>query len=119
MKIQLWACGVLMSALVIQSCYNHDLPEPEIDPCSVDVSFESQVKPIINTSCAIAGCHNGSLGPDRNWTVFNAFQAKSANVKDRITRSPGTPGHMPAVGSLTSEQIQTIVCWVDQGAQAN
>jgi hypothetical protein len=118
MKIQLLACGLLMSALVIQSCY-HDLPEPEIDPCSDEISFETQVKPIINTSCALTGCHNGSLGPDRNWTVFSAFQAKSANVKDRITRSPGAPGHMPAVGSLTSVQIQTIVCWVDQGAQDN
>jgi hypothetical protein len=119
MKIKLLACAFLFCAIVIQSCVDHDLPETEIDPCSAEVSFDAEVKPIVNTSCAISGCHDGSLGPDRNWTLFNAFQAKSSNVKDRITRPPGTPGHMPAVGSLTSDQIQTIVCWVDQGAQDN
>lgn len=119
MKINLLACVSLFCVLVIQSCVDHNLPESELALCSDVVSFDAQVKPIINTSCNISGCHNGDLGSERNWTVFNTFQAKRTNVVDRITRPRGTPGHMPAVGSLTSDQIQTIVCWVDQGGQNN
>src|SRR5688572_16441518 len=114
MKIKLLACAFFFCVIVIQSCVDHALPETEVDPCSAEFSYDAEVKPIINTSCAISGCHHGSLGADSNWTVFTTFQGKSANVKDRITRPPGTPIHMPAVGSLTSDQIQTIVCWVDQ-----
>lgn len=119
MKIRLLACTICFSAILFQSCADHDLPEPEIDACSVTVSFETDVKPIINSSCAIPGCHNGDNGADKNWTVFSNFQSKRANVKDRITRPPGTPGHMPAVGSITQDQIQSIVCWVDQGGLNN
>ncbi len=95
------------------------LPEVEIDECGGTVSFASDVKPIVDTSCAITGCHNGDNGADKNWTVFANFQSKSSNVKDRITRPAGADGHMPASGSITEDEIQTIVCWVDQGAKNN
>ncbi|WP_276373857.1 hypothetical protein [Chryseolinea sp. H1M3-3] len=119
MKIKMLACAVCLGTIAFQSCVEHDLPEPEIETCSVTISFTSQVKPIINTNCAVSGCHNGDLGADKNWTVFSTLQGKIANVKDRINRPPGTPGHMPAFGSLTQDEITTISCWVDQGGQNN
>jgi hypothetical protein len=119
MNIRLRAVLVCLTILTLQSCVDHNLPEPEIDECGGTVSFQNDVKPIINLSCAISGCHNGDIGADRNWTVFTNFQNKRASVKDRITRPPGTPGHMPATGSITPDQLQTIVCWVDQGGLNN
>jgi hypothetical protein len=119
MNIKLWASAVCLGTIVSQSCVDHYLPEPEVEACTVTVSFADDVNPIINTSCAIPGCHNGDNGADKNWTVFSNFQSNKDDVKDRITRPPGTPGHMPAAGSITAEQIQTIVCWVDQGGQNN
>jgi hypothetical protein len=109
----------LCLCIFFQSCVDHNLPEPEIDECVATISFANDIKPIIDTSCALTGCHNGDNGADKNWTVFSNFQTKRANVKDRITRPVGTPGHMPAAGSITDEQIQTIVCWVDQGGVNN
>lgn len=111
---------ILMSiALIAPSCVDHTLPETDLDACDGTVSYATDIKPIIDTSCAISSCHNGDNGADKNWTVFSTFQSKSSNVKDRITRSPGAPGHMPLVGSITVAQIQAIVCWVDQGALDN
>lgn len=118
MNLRLTVVLICLGVIVIQSC-DHSLPEPEIDPCAQTISFQNDVKPIINSSCALSGCHNGDNGADKNWTVFTNFQGKRANVKDRITRPPGTPGHMPAAGSITNVQIQTIVCWVDQGGLNN
>jgi hypothetical protein len=111
--------AALLIIVVVQSCVDHTLPETEIDTCGGTVSYINEVKPIVDTSCAIPGCHNGDNGADRNWTVFSNFQAKSSSVKDRITRPPGAPGHMPLVGSITVDEIQAIVCWVDQGAKDN
>jgi len=118
MKIKLLA--VCAAIFLIQSCAYDELPEPvEPGPCDEPVSYSAQVQPIVNTSCAISGCHNGDLGPDKNWTVFDTFQGKSAEVKDRINRPAGTPGHMPAAGAITPDEIQKITCWVDQGSQNN
>jgi hypothetical protein len=113
------ALCILLFIVILQSCVDHTLPEVNIDECGGTVSYASQVKPIVDTSCAIAGCHNGDNGADKNWTVFTNFQSKSSNVKDRITRPAGADGHMPASGSITEDEIQTIVCWVDQGAKNN
>jgi hypothetical protein len=119
MRIKIFAGAIGICLIAFQSCVDHNLPEAEIDPCTVTVSFVTDIQPIINTSCALTGCHNGDNGADKNWTVFSNFQTKRANVKDRITRPPGTPGHMPAAGSITDDQIQSIVCWVDQGGLNN
>lgn len=120
-KSSLLATAIVLAlvAMITQSCVDHTLPETEVDTCGGPVSYINDVKPIISASCAIPGCHNGDNGADRNWTVFSNLQGKSSNVKDRITRPPGAPGHMPLVGSITVDQIQAIVCWVDQGAQDN
>lgn len=119
MKIKILLSAFFILLIVFQSCVDHSLPEPEAGDCINTVSFAGQIKPIINTSCALTGCHNGDNGADINWTKLENFQAKKANVKDRITRPVGVPGHMPAVGSITDDQIQLIVCWVDQGGQDN
>jgi len=121
MNIKLLSCAVCLGSIAFQSCEYNELPEPVpiTAECPDVISFQNDIKPIIDTSCAFTGCHNGDNGPDKNWTVFTNFQNKRANVKDRITRPAGTAGHMPAAGSITQDQIQTIVCWVDQGGLNN
>jgi hypothetical protein len=121
MNMKLLACAVCLGSIAFQSCDNNSLPEPPpvVDGCPDVISFADDVEPIITNSCTLPGCHNGDNGPDRDWTVFANLQAKRLNVKDRINRPPGTPGHMPAVGTITSEEIETITCWVDQGGINN
>jgi len=113
----------LLLFVLLYSCVNHDLPKPSINvkDCTSReaISFANNVKPIIETKCALSGCHNGDNGTDINWTVFKNFQSHGAEVQDRITRPASAAGHMPKVGSLTDEQIQTIYCWVAQGAKEN
>ncbi|HEY5692394.1 MAG TPA: hypothetical protein VIS49_13125 [Cyclobacteriaceae bacterium] len=78
------------------------------------VSFAAQIQPIINTKCAITGCHNGDNGAARNWTVYDNVKTNAANIKTRTGN-----GSMPLNGSLTQEQINLIACWVDDGALNN
>lgn len=78
------------------------------------VSFDAQIKPIINTKCALSGCHNGDNGANRNWTVFSNVKANAANIKTLTGNRT-----MPQTGSLTQDQIDLIACWVDDGAQDN
>lgn len=108
--------------LLVQSCVDHKLPAPEGINCTTQVSYATDVLPIINSSCAIVGdggCHNGGNGDSRDWRVFARVQSHALQIKDRVMRTPGTPGHMPPNGSLSSDQVRLISCWVDQGAQNN
>ena len=112
--------SIAVSCLIAVSCVDHDIPTASYN-CSGEetISYSNVVDPIVKANCAISGCHNGDLGEDRNWLVFERFQQKASVVRDRITRPPGTAGHMPASGSLSYDEILNIVCWVEQGANDN
>jgi hypothetical protein len=116
------ALFILFLVGTLHSCVDHTLPEVEVDECGGTVSFDIDIEPIIDSKCAIVGdggCHNGGNGASLDWRVFSNFQGKASSVKDRITRAPGSDGKMPKIGTLTNDQIQLIVCWVDQGAKDN
>ena len=106
----------------LQACVDHKLGVSDSFGCTEVVSYGADVTPIITTRCAIVGyggCHNGGNGSNLDWRVFSNVHNKASQIKDRITRTPGTAGHMPKNGTLTDAQIQLISCWVDQGAQDN
>lgn len=71
------------------------------------ISLTDQVMPIINTNCALSGCHGDTESP-----LLNSESAVR-NDAARI-RSVTTSGSMPPAGetSLTQNQIDLISCWV-------
>ncbi len=77
-------------------------------------SLEDDVMPILTTNCAISGCHDGNSGlPD--WSDKTSVISNAGNIKNRTG-----DGSMPPGGrSITDEEIQTIACWVDDGAPDN
>ncbi|HMG89422.1 MAG TPA: hypothetical protein VK589_05170 [Chryseolinea sp.] len=102
---------------------NHSISVMDNNGCSVTlsltvprglsgISWENQIKPIMENSCALSGCHNGSSRPDLRKFENAKFYAKSIKSKTQ-DRS------MPREGALTQQQIDLIACWVDDGAQQN
>ena len=76
------------------------------------VSFSATIEPIIQTRCAISGCHNGSRFPDLR--TFSSIQTNASRIKARTGNKS-----MPQGSSLSQEQIDAIACWVDDGALNN
>jgi len=123
-SIILTVAAAISLALSIESCVDHDLaPGVVVDCTGVEtISYVNDVIPIINTHCAITGdggCHNGGNGDDLNWTNLANLQNHAAQLKIRVTLSPSDPAHMPRIGSISRDQIQTLVCWAEQGAKNN
>lgn len=86
------------------------------DPCDgVPVSFSANVLPIIQSSCALSGCHiTGSTnGPGQLTNYTEVFNARVA------IRNAVNSGIMPKTGSLTATQKSSILCWIDKGAANN
>lgn len=107
------------------SC-KHEVPESTTG----DVCFESEILPIFQSSCAKSGCHNqGSAAEgyildsyqnimntgDKDGIVpFNAneseiIEAILENDPDKQMPPPGSPG-------LTTEQINRLIAWINEGA---
>jgi hypothetical protein len=92
-------------------------PPPTATSCaSAPAKFSSDVSAIIQSSCATSsGCHgNGSTNGPGALTTFNQIKNAAAFIKSEVVSK-----RMPLGGSLTNSQIQSISCWVDNGALNN
>lgn len=77
--------------------------------------YSTQVKNIIDTNCAISGCHVTGGAAPITWTTIENVQSRAADIKQK-TQS----GEMPKGGpKLPQAQLDLIACWVDDGALNN
>lgn len=79
-------------------------------------SLASDIKPIIETKCAISGCHNGSQSP--NLTISTNIISNANQIKS-LTQSGQMPQGTSSGGPLSAEQKALIACWVEDGAKNN
>jgi uncharacterized membrane protein len=106
-------------ALIINSCTH----EPELISEFDTVCFEKQILPIMQTSCAISGCHNGGGESGFDATSYESIKslvnpgnAKSSNLYKVIIRKYGE-NMMPPDNALLKEQRNLILVWIEQGAR--
>ena len=91
------------------SC-EYNVEETDEINCDDEVSFINTIKPIIDGNCL--ECHNGTQFPD-----LRTFQGISDNA-ERV-KNETFSRRMPLDGSLTTEEIEAIFCWVESGALNN
>lgn len=102
---------------------NHSIGVKDASGCEVtltitvpkgksDTSWSSDILPIVETSCAKSGCHNGVSRPDLR--IYSNAKKFAAQMKSE-TKSK----NMPREGTISQNQIDLIGCWVDDGALEN
>jgi hypothetical protein len=103
----------------LAACTYHDLGNldgPEAEPpfvCDNEVSWQHEILPIMETSCALSGCHDGISR--RDWTDYDEVKRYATAIKQR-TQDRSMPFDGPM---LSQDQINIIACWVDSGAPNN
>ncbi len=80
------------------------------------VSYQSDIKPIIEANCLKSGCH-GFRNDIPDWGVLANVQAKASLIKTK-TGNKSMPKDIAPTG-LPQNQIDLIACWVDDGALNN
>ena len=132
--------SIAVIGIILSSCYKHNwetihpLSSSTATPCMVDtgtvISYSANIVPIINSKCAIGGCHAaGGSGSANDYTFYGTNStgiysqcrhdtSGSAAWQD-ITGASGNP--MPKVGStqLTPCEKASIRNWIHQGALNN
>lgn len=132
--LALLAAGVIAIAI---SC-KHEIPFSAIDPpvdggtqaCSADtVYFQNKVLPLLNSSCAMSGCHDALTHKEGiNLTTY-------ANIAGTGGVTPGNPSNSklytvlnksgsdrmppPPAAAFTAAQKDIIYKWIQQGAKNN
>lgn len=77
------------------------------------VCFDTDVLPILNTKCAMSGCHNSTnKAGGLDLSSYDAIQTYSS--KDEILKYISN-GTMPKTGSLTVQEKEILARWAGQG----
>ena len=122
MKRIVFLLAIGMIVLVRCGSKKDALPNPGPGPggggfdCNgVTSTFAATVKPIIQANCLSSGCHDAAStnGPGP-LTTYEKVRDAAARIRPAIISRT-----MPKGGSLTADQIKSIVCWIDNGSQNN
>ena len=105
---------ILVLSGFLLSCSQDDAePEnQELDCSTLNDTYESSIKAIIDSNCATSGCHDGTNPRPSYKNYQNVFNNRN-NIKARVVNGSMPPPSRP---DLSQEQIDMIDCWVSNGA---
>ena len=104
---------IALPVILFSSCENNieeNIDELIVNDCNPAISYTQQIKPIIDTNCL--QCHNGNQFPDLR--TYQSIKNNISIIKEEIETK-----RMPLRGSLSTTEIETFVCWVNNGSLNN
>ena len=114
----------LLVASLFVGCSADALPEPVEMPCTGEsFTYEADIRPIVERTCAYSGCHlGGAPGVYNNYEgllpqlTSGSFQQRV--VQQRDNPNVGMPPDYAPDGrpkNLTPEELEMISCWLEDG----
>ncbi len=104
-------------AFYFSSCTSKKL---DLDPCeSVNIKYAESISPLIQTRCALPGCHNGdsiSVGDFNDYTEIK-MRVDNGQFKLKVFDTRSMPPMTQP--TLTSEEFNKLKCWFEAGALNN
>jgi hypothetical protein len=80
---------------------------------SVNATYQNSIKPIIDRSCTLSGCHDAGSA-NGNYTTYEGVLArvKNGTLSKRVLYEKDMPRDKP----LSLDERKLIKCWIDNGA---
>ncbi|HEV8511993.1 MAG TPA: cytochrome c [Cyclobacteriaceae bacterium] len=116
------ACGLILLGLSINSCTYDSRNEKEISPCNITstVSFQINIKPILNTNCI--SCHSSSdAAGGLSYESYNGVNGPAIDGRliGSIKHLAGVTPMPQFAPKLSDCDIMKIETWIKQGALNN
>lgn len=105
---------VFVMIFLLFSCTKDKLVPVEND-CPDEVTYDNQIEEIINTTCAYAGCHDGSGSAPGDYRTYAAMRPwlRPAQFDDRtIILRDMPPNYADGPKTLTQDEIDLVTCWI-------
>jgi hypothetical protein len=108
----------IMSGSLLNGCYYDNAEElyPGSLNCDVsNLSYDLVIKPIIDSNCAISGCHVSGTGRKD----LSTYQGVKDVVDDgRLNQNVVVEKTMPPSGALSTCNIAKIEAWIQDGGSS-
>ena len=98
-------CFIATIIIAFPTCKKKNATKNYIPSCSGTKSYINDVAPLIQSNCV--SCHN-------TYVNYSALKTSATSIRNSIVN-----GSMPKSSSLTEDQKNNIVCWIDAGAPNN
>lgn len=122
-SIALLLFGITM--LTILGCTKNKTTADDIPPIceTLNIAYNDEIKTIIDMSCAVSGCHDGTTGIG-DFGSYNGLLSRLDNglIRERTIDTPvSSTLHMPPSGmpELTQEEKDMLLCWILEGYPEN
>jgi hypothetical protein len=121
---------VFLVLLCCSACTNDQLPEPApVEGCeTIMPTYDDDIKPIIDNSCAYSGCHLDGSAPgiyidyEGLLPILESGFFRSRVIFDKDDPNIGMPPNYAPNDrpqDLTQEELDLITCWLDNGFPEN
>lgn len=84
---------------------------------TLDISYNLNIKPIVDSYCAYSGCHDG-VAPG-NYTTYDGMVSflESGSIEGRVINERDMPPSYANAGftELPDEEFEMIDCWISKG----
>lgn len=110
--------GILsLSVLAFVAC-KKESTTTTTDCTGATPTYINDVKVIMDASCAVSGCHNAtSKAEGIDLSTYAKVKSESAKARflGSIEHLAGYQAMPEGASKLSTAQIQTIACWIDNG----
>lgn len=114
-------CKAIMTScvgiLILNSCQKE--PNSNVDCTGVTPTYTTDIKAILDESCALSGCHN-STSQQAGIDLTNYADAKIISSQERflaaIRHQNGFEPMPQNSAKLSDEKIDLLACWVENGS---
>lgn len=120
--------ALLAMPFILGSCTKDEAVNPELAACEDNFTYTGHIQQIVNLNCTFSGCHDAAAVnsgiPMTSYADLKAIALQprfllairhEAGAQPMPRSNPFQPGSTP----LPSGTIDTLVCWVLQGAPEN
>lgn len=120
--------SLAFAALLIGSCTADALPEPTPTPCdNVMPTYNVDIRPIIEESCAYSGCHLGGAPGlyDNYGGLLSDLESGLFRQRVLLRKEDPNVGMPPDYApddrpkDLTDDELVLIECWLEAGYPEN
>lgn len=119
MKIKVTFLLLTAGLFLLVSCQH-----PSVFADSPAVTFSLDISPIINSNCAMSGCHDAGGHEAKSLITYDdvmRYVKENSPDESKLYKVLYASGEdkMPRNGDLTDLQKQLIFVWIGQGAKNN
>lgn len=113
-KLSLFALG----SMLMWGCHKDD-NNNQVN-CDTEISYASDIQPLLNTNCSTSGCHDAQSN-SAGYVFENYSQANdnASIILSVIKHENGFQAMPQNAAKLSDEQIKLVECWIQQGKLNN